>query len=56
MPEGELKHYADGDKQPKTDYEANAVADCGSGEERQKYPVSVCDESHSYFPVLASWA
>lgn len=52
MPEGELKHYAGTDEQPKSDYEANAVADRGSGEERQKYPVSVCHDSHSYSLVL----
>jgi hypothetical protein len=34
MPEGELEHYANGDKQPKTDYEASAVADYRSCEER----------------------
>ena len=46
MPEGELEDYADADKQPKTDEEANAVADGSSREKRQKYPMSICDESH----------
>jgi hypothetical protein len=53
MPEGEFKDYADGNGQSKTDHKPKAVADAGSYQKRQKYPISVCDESHRYSLVLA---
>jgi hypothetical protein len=42
----EVKDHASGHEQPKTKREANAVADDGSCDERQKNPVAVCNNDH----------